>query len=144
MGTYLSLSRIKKDDSYVTETNQDYIVVDFDLKENFFVEYIDTLKPISNGINNLLEDEALQKEIGVNASDFLFFTKAGSFENGENVDVFFEPGEILKTFDMLLNNREKLVSSKLFSDSDWPSIDTCADFLKKAVSDNNFVQFYWQ
>ena len=144
MGTYLSLSRIKKDDSYVTETNQDYVVVDFDLKENFFVEYIDTLKPINNGIYNLMEDESLQEEIGLNESNFLFFTMAGSFEDGENVTIFFEPEPILKTFDIINDNREKLTSSRLFEVSNWTTVDECTDFLKKAVSDNNLVQFYWQ
>ncbi|MBV7441587.1 hypothetical protein KRX57_09145 [Weeksellaceae bacterium TAE3-ERU29] len=144
MGVYLSLSRIKKDDSYVVETNQDYIKVDFDIKENFFVEYIDTLKPLADGIYNLIEDNDLLEELGLKESDFLFFTKAGSFEDGENVDIFFEPEHILRTFDILLHNKELLISSNVFEDSDWTTVNICTDFLKKAISDNNLVQFYWQ
>lgn len=144
MGTYLSLSRIIRDDSYITDTNENYIVVDFDLKENFFVEFIDTLKPMSNGIYNILRDVEIQKQMGLNESNFFFFTRAGSFEDGVNVEVLFEPGQILKTFNILLENRQALVSSKVFEASDWASVHTCTDFLKKAVSDNNFVQFFWQ
>jgi hypothetical protein len=144
MGVYFSLSRIKKDDSYIKDKNEAFVQVDFDIKENFFVEYIDTLMPTANGIGHLLERQDTLGKFSLSADNFLFFTKAGSFLDGQNVEIFFDPNAIVRTIRILIDNKTSLVNDKIFDQSALDNLETCKNFLEKAIAENNYVQFYWQ
>jgi hypothetical protein len=145
MGVFFSLSRVKKDDSFILQKHDDYIEVDFDIKEKFFVEYIDFLAPCSEVFYSILENQEILDSLNLNEGDFYFFNFAGNFMEGDNVEKFILPEKILPIINILLENSELLYSENIFTDKNAEeNMILCQAFLLKAKAEDCYIQFYWQ
>ncbi len=145
MGAYFSLSRVSKDKSYIRSINEDFIDVDFDLKEKFFVEYIDDLHLTSQIFFKILENEEAMRHLGLKPEEFLFLTLSGNFMDGDNVEKFFEPEKILLLVNKIIADKDYLNSIKIINNKlEEENLKKCREFLSKAIAENCYVQFYWQ
>ena len=150
MSVNLCLSSIKKDSRIIESIDDEIMKINLDV----FFELIEKDNSINTDevgylysfylLSDLLEKDDLLAEIGI-VDNFNIYENAGNFSNGEGLDMFYNPKNVLDTFIKIKNNRD-LVCKKIESweEFNWEELDLAIKFTEESIAKDRYVRFHYE